>query len=361
MGRPRQGWKLRWPTSGGPATVRFTHDGRQHELGTGEVDEARAARRAAELYAGVVGGIVEVKRHRARATLVSRTLQQVGASWLTEVDGAMLDPETAKTYAIYLSAHLGPWFGTLEGVTTARASEYVARRLRQVKGSTVRKELSCLRGLLAWAVERRLVPSAPALPSVPKRAAGTAHAGGRRTKTPLSPAEVQRVIAALPLRSKIGGWPVRDRYTVAYETQLRPATLDELSVPEHYTKGARYLRIRATDDKGRYERLVPLTKAAREALDRVCPKAGPIFGRHRCRHLIKAAARAALPRDKAKTFFQYELRAAGITHALERTGNLPGVQYLAGHKHASTTARYVRETLRAAEAVVFRGRERRNP
>lgn len=359
MGRPREGWTLRPPKPGRKYhTVRFTHNGRQVEPSTGEADPVRAAERAAEIYAQATRGVAPVKRRRAPTALVGRALGEVGASWLSEVDGSLLDAETAKTYGLYLSTHLGPFFRTLDGVTTERTKEYLSERLRTVKGSTVRKELSCLRSLLAWAVERKLLQEAPIVASVPKRTPGTAHPQGRREHTELSPAEVLKLIAALPERSK-HGWPVRARFVVAYETTLRPATIDALSVPEHYRKGSRYLRLEAEDDKGRFERHVPLSKAARDALDSICPEDGSIFGSHDYRDQLEKAAKAALPKDKAATFFGYELRGAGITHLLERTGNMPGVQYLAGHKHTNTTAKYVRASLRAAEEVVSGRRSKR--
>ena len=352
MARPREGWKLRPPKTGRKFyTVRFTHEGRQVEPSTGETDAVRAAERAAEIYAQATRGVAPVQPRRLATALGGRQLGEVAASWLSEVDGTTLDRETARTYALYVSTHLGPFFGTLDRVE-ALGPQYVAARLRLVKGATVRKELSCLRGLLAWAVERGLLSSMPALPSVPKRAAGTAHRQGRRQHTELSPAEVEALLEAMPERS-VHGWPVRARFVVAYETTLRPATLDALSVPEHYTKGARYLRLQAEDDKGRYERMVPLSARARAALDAVCPEKGTIFGRHDYRDQLEKAASLALSPDKAATFFGYEFRGAGITHRLEETGNLPGVQYLAGHKLTSTTARYVRASLRAAEQVVL--------
>jgi hypothetical protein len=54
----------------------------------------------------------------------------------------------------------------------------------------------------------------------------------------------------------------------------------------------------------------------------------------------------------AKVFCFQHFRSAGITHLLERTGNLPGVMYIAGHRLAATTSKYVRPSLRAAEQVV---------
>jgi site-specific recombinase XerC len=64
-----------------------------------------------------------------------------------------------------------------------------------------------------------------------------------------------------------------------------------------------------------------------------------------------------LPAAIADRFCGAHLRSAFITHALEKTGNLAGVQYLAGHKQAKTTGGYARPSFRAAEAALaaFRG------
>jgi hypothetical protein len=55
------------------------------------------------------------------------------------------------------------------------------------------------------------------------------------------------------------------------------ARIDGLSVPEHYSRGASSLRITPEIDKMRSAREVPLTAAAREALD------ATISDRIRCR------------------------------------------------------------------------------
>ena len=74
------------------------------------------------------------------------------------------------------------------------------------------------------------------------------------------PAELAReqvlaVINRLPEYSaskRVSPFPVRGRFVVAYETALRPATLDALCVPQHYTKGAASLTITDEIDKARY-------------------------------------------------------------------------------------------------------------
>lgn len=350
MGRPRQGWKLRKKPGERCWRVVFTHAGKQVERGTGQELEELAVAEAERIYAAAIAGQLPASRRRAKpAALVGRPLGEVAAQWLSEVDGTLLDSETAKTYGGYFSKHLGEFFGTVEMLSNyERARQYVAHRLRSVQGVTVRKELSAARGLLAWLYGE----DAPPLPSVPKRAHGTPHRQGKRQSTELSPAEVRALLRAVDDRQ------LRAFFTLLYETTLRPATLRALSCPEHYRIGSAELHIPDGADKARAGRTVPLSQAAQKALQSVA-LAGPIFGPLPYRRAFQRAARAALG-AKAATAHPYDLRRAGITHRLERTGNLPGVQYLAGHSNPATTGLYVRASFRAAEAVVL-GRRRRSP
>jgi site-specific recombinase XerC len=173
---------------------------------------------------------------------------------------------------------------------------------------------------------------------------------------------VRAIIAALPelssSRKLKTQYPIRARFLVAYETGLRPSTLDALSVPEHYHRGSRLLVLSNDVDKSRWGRELPLSTRARKALDAVAPESGPIFGRHDYRERLDEAARKVLPPAVADRFAGAHFRSAMITHILEQTGNLAGVQYLAGHKQAKTTGGYARPSLRAAEAALeaFQGR-----
>jgi len=348
MPRPLEGWKIRKRKGRRCYSVIFTAHGKQTELGTGAEDAERAAIEAARIYAEAQTGRRVRRRKVSAHSLEGRQLGEAGALWLNEVDGTMLDEETAKTYGWYFRAHFVPYFGTVEAITTERVRSYVAERLRHVKGSTVRKEVSCLRGFLAWMLgpER-----APLLPSVPKRAHGTEHVNGKRRATELSPAEVRRLLLAVKDKK------LRAFFTLLYETTLRPATLMLLSAPEHYRKGASELVIPAGADKNRLARTVPLSVQARKSLDSMAEN-GPIFGALSYRHHFARAREKALTGSKAVTAHPYDLRRAGITHYLERTGNLPGVQYLAGHKNPATTGRYVQASMRAAAVVVSRTKSR---
>src|SRR6187399_1931446 len=97
---------------------------------------------------------------------------------------------------------------------------------------------------------------------------------------------------------------------------------------------------------------VPLTAAARAALDSVCPKEGLIFGRHDYRNQLRKAVKDALPAHRAALFIGAHFRSARITHWLENTGNLPGTQHMAGHLLVTTTARYSKSSKRAAESML---------
>src|SRR5690606_17190467 len=124
--------------------------------------------------------------------------------------------------------------------------------------------------------------------------------------------ECARVIAALPQWTRPRGdapsFAVRARFVVAWETALRPATLDALSVPEHYSRGADSLQISDEIDKARFGRVLPLTDAARAALDGVCRSGhvGLIFGCHDYRWQLAKAALSVLPPSKARTFTGYD-------------------------------------------------------
>jgi integrase len=188
---------------------------------------------------------------------------------------------------------------------------------------------------------------------VPKRAHGTEHKNGKRQATELSPFEVRKVLAA------VKDPKARAFFTLMYEATLRPATLKLIQAPEHYRRGAAQLHIPKGADKNRLGRTVPLSVAARKALDSVVGY-GLIFGPLPYRRPFEKAATKALSEAKAATAHPYDLKRAGITHRLERTNNLPGVQYLAGHKNPSTTGRYVQASMRAAEAAIS-GTRRRSP
>ena len=160
------------------------------------------------------------------------------------------------------------------------------------------------------------------------------------------------IVCALPARTR-AGQPLRAYFEVMRETGLRPGTLQRLRAPDDYQPGSQYLRIRAEADKARYAREVPLTARAREVLDELCPAEGIIFPKFAWRYPLRAAALAAgLEPERASQVKPYDFRHSVATELTERSGNLLGVGYLLGHRHATTTNQYVHARRRAAESVL---------
>lgn len=286
-------------------------------------------------------------------------LETLTGKWLEDI-GSTIDPETADLYRLHMRTHLCPHFGNdPHAIRSSAVAEYGRLRLRVVKRTTLQKERSTLRGFLAWCEEQGYLVEPVEIPKLPRKATGTAFATRRRGKaTVLTPEECEQLIVMLPQwsRPRAGqpSFPVRARFIVAYETALRPATLDALSVPEHYSRGAETLVITDEIDKARFGRTLPLTAAARGALDSVCRvgRTGLLFGEHDYRWQLRKAAKAiGLPAHKLRTFCAYDLRHNRLTELAEG-GNLTGVAYLAGHKRVTTTSIYVRPGLRAGERAL---------
>jgi len=357
MGRHRQGWKIRPPREGRAVwTVRWWNGERQVERSTGATDRRAASEAAARLYAAAVHAPPRIARGVGSGAVTA----EVSAQWLASLRGSHADG-TIATWEVYARGFV-EWFPTLPDLTPVRAAEYVSARLRQVRAVTVRKEATALRSLVAWLRQYDWIGWDVPVPPVPRGALGTPHPKRHRVKAPkLSPAEVERFLKALPVRSERHGFPVRARFAVAYWTGLRPSTLDRLSVPEHYQRGASILTLTEDADKNRWGREVPLAPEARKALDSACPEAGLIFERHDYREHIATAAAAVLDAKRASVFTAAHLRSARATHLCEKADalNLPGIQYLLGHRQLSTTSGYIEPSLRAARAALKQGRGRR--
>jgi len=347
MAGKTQGWKLHRDPESGVYRVRFRVDGKRYHRSTGKTDRAEAQSAAARLVRRVTEG------DRLDHAAPDVPLPELIGSWLAGV-GAAVSPETSRTWELYAGTHFIPHFRNTEGLCSERRlRDYMRLRLGVVKARTVQKELSALRSLFAWMVERGLLHEVPAVPRVPRRATGTAHPSGRRKRIVLSPEEMDAIVAALPERTR-DGHPCQAYFAIMRETGLRPGTLQRLRAPDDYRPGAPFLKIRAEADKARYEREVPLTARAREVLDEVCPNEGLIFRKFAWRYPLREAARTAgLEPDRASKVKPYDFRHSVATELTERSGNLLGVGYLLGHRHATTTNQYVHARRRAAESVLL--------
>jgi integrase len=215
------------------------------------------------------------------------------------------------------------------------------------------------RGRLAkWAHHRGHLDQLPELRMPGARVLGHSDESARKSAFLVFTAkEIAAIIAKLPEFATVNSsgerFPVRTRFVVAWESSLRPATLAKLSVPENYRPGATALTITDEMDKNRFRRELPLSEAARKALDSICPGKGLIFGAHDFRTPLRAAARAAGIDDyRADRISDYDFRHSRLTHLGQVTSNLSGIMYLAGHRQPSTTAKYMRPQRAAAEEVL---------
>jgi site-specific recombinase XerC len=350
MGRRAKGPQVRW--RGTHWQVYFTIGGERHYETTGitsERDRRAAERRGREIYQEALAWGARRKR-RAVSGYRQGDLKTLLGEWLEEHTGR---PATIETYAAYAGFWLGE-FRTVQNLTSVRIGHYVRRRLRRVLAQSLRQELSVLRSFLRWMVATEYLTEAPAVPALRKGEAGTRSKVRRRCAAPeISPEEIDAILDRLPERSVRDGLIVRARFVVQYETALRPATIARLRAPDNYSKGTTQLVLTEDDDKLRYGRAVPLTDLAREALESVVPVDGLIFGEHRgVERYLRDAAKGILDERRRNVLCPQHLRSAAITHALERSQNLAGVQYLAGHKRSSTTGRYCRPSFRAGIEVV---------
>lgn len=339
MGRTAKGWSL--VPRRGVQHVRFTWAKKRYELSTGQRDEGLAAPEAGRIYAEVISGKYKPALAGARALLVD-----VVADWI-DAKRSELDEETVATYASYSVRWLKHFGPTIGSITRATAADWRRVRLLEVSASSVRKELSAMRGLVAFALEQGLIAEVPMIDGVGKKATGR-RVRAKRPHYDITPDQVDTLLSAIPPRLR-GGHAGRARFILAYETGLRPATLDGLSCPENYTKGGTHLQIPDELDKARFGRPLPLTARAREALDAVIVGDGPIFGVHDYRETWSNALEAAgLP----NTIVPYDLRHARIQHLLDAGEPMTGVAYLVGHTLLTTTNAYVKASRRQAEKMV---------
>ncbi len=357
-----RGWTLRQESPDHTVYVRFrpAPGARTIERSTGTKDPRTADVEAAKIVARErAGGHVSRKKVRVGVGQPLSDFTEGWTTWLAATHAAT----TIATWEGYAVSHFEQFFGTAAGVTSEACASYQRARLAKVEGTTVRKEQSALRSLIAYLEEAGAVPPGAVVPRLPKRATGTSHpARRRRTAPPLTPEQTRALIRRLPEWSsskKVGRFAIRARFIVGYETGLRPSTLDRLQCPRHYRIGSKVLRLDKASVKERWARDVPLSRRALRVLDYVLRAlgpnySGPIFGWHNYRKHIAKAAAEALPPDVAERFCGAHLRSAMLTHGLTAGVDLPSMQWLVGHTLVSTTARYVKPGFEGAARAVAR-------
>jgi integrase len=358
MGRKAEGLKL--VERDGYWYARFTWAKQRHFISTGESDRRRAQVEAERIYGEIVSGR---RRKVSAAVRVSAPLLELFADWLGTLEG-VLDAQTLKTYrTTYVGRHFLDFFGKLDDVADeSQVDAYARARLRKVLRSTVHKELGALRGFLRWAKMEGFITAIPTFPEFPKTAKGKRSGAQRAKANELTEAQVLAAIQALPaISSRISKkdrkrFAVRARFVVAYETGLRPATLDALVLGKHWSPANGFLLIPDEDDKSRYGRSVSLTDGAQQALHETVRALGLrdgdlIFGAHDYRTYLKAAGGVAL----VKKLAPYDFRHARGTHLANRGAALPGIAYQLGHTQLTTTNKYAHATKAAGDLALTAG------
>lgn len=331
------------------------------DVAGGEAHGQRLEQAAREAYAAIVSGRSLDPTQRGRLNTAA-TLRELLSAFLAE--DALAYPASAKltvTHASHFEAFAedDPNGRTpLEELTSdAGPTDFVLWRLRRVLKTTVIKEVSTLYRFYAWALKREHIASLPPRPAWPKKAIGVRSGPQRETPVQVTHAQALAIIDAMPEWSARGRSarkiPVRDLARLAYETGLRPSTIARLSCPEHYSPGANRIWVPPDIDKGRNAgRWVPLTTIAQAILSRHA-KEGVLFGRHDLRVQWKRAAAKVLPPAVAAKFSIYDFRHAAGRRMVEASGgNLLGAAHMLGHKHLTTTNRYLAPAEHHGEAVV---------
>jgi len=366
VSRPNEGWSVGDPrTPGGVRTVRFSFNKRQCEISTGERGYTEACAAAARLVPEYIARGGPAPKVGGKKLHPDALLGPIAADWVDSLAPTALN----EAFALQIVAHIVPWFRTLDRLTPELCPEYYTHRLGQVQRSTVTKEVTCLRAFVEWLHGKGLTSVKPDdLPAVPKRDPGTPHKVGKREPQAVEPAELRAILHGLPARCKerrkeSGNETLcRLLYALYYETGLRPKTIHSLAVPDNWRKGEDVLRLAAKNDKTKFARAVPISRAARLILHWLTEggtRRGPIFGRRPDhRDTVKRVAKAVLG-ERGAHFQFYDLRRAAGTHAINAGAPLTGVAWLLGHKHVSTTSKYIKPGQRAAEQAL-RARRKSN-
>lgn len=360
MGRRAEGWRIRRvPEPNGPFQVRFTHDGRRYEFALGTCDPGAATEAAARRYSDVVSGRHATQAKVERSVHDDTPALHLFALWIDAMKNTRA-AGTVRTWKVYART-FARTFVVASDFTAAKVDAFVSERLGAALRKTIAKELSALRTFLEWAVKAGHLVDAPAVPKLPRSAAGT-RTGTRKERHTAFPREtLERLLAAMPAWSRAK--PARDgkperRFAVAayfsvlWETGLRGGTIDRLEAPRHYRVGAAQLFVSDDIDKNKFGRKLDLTDGARAALDSVAPMKGAIFGKHdRRRYLDDAAKEIGMGDEDRASFCAYDIRHSRATQLLEATGNLPGVAFIVGHTQVTTTNKYAHGSARAARDV----------
>jgi len=325
---------------------RFWHAGETVTLSTRTRDPAEARRIAAQLYAETVSG-----RRRVDAPKRGK-LSPIVAEWLAAIEPPIVSQGDWNRCELTWRVQLLPRFPNIENLTPASIGDFYQARLREVKRETVRKDRAVLVRFVKWAsMQGRNYIDRVDVPPLAKKVRGVQAVPGREV-TEIDRAEVLAILRLLPTYSERKRRPVRALITLGAEYGLRREMMEKLRVPEHYKLGDDEIRITAEIDKEGEARALELTPLAREALERIAPEEGLIFGRYDYRRTLRKAAAQVIGEERARYLTLRDLRHAALTDLAECTQSVGAVAAIAGHRDLQTTSRYFNARKRAATAAL---------
>ena len=296
-------------------------------------------------------GLEAEKRARARNENLglgpynARTPAQGGITFKDLADGYLLAKQSqmARTSIDALFWKLGavilPELGSTEAMrlTAYRMDQYVAKRLRYVKRTTVHRELSDIQAILNWAVKRQYLSRNPiAGYEKPKR--------DDEVIQPPTQAEINAMLPHCPAHL------VR-ALTLSYYTGVRPGNSELLGLEwVAIDWDLNLILIRSAKKGGRPYRLVPLHESFLEILKAWHAQddysTGLIihYRGRRVRSFKKAFARAKKKAGITRRLPPYAFRHAFATYALGMGADLKSTSEILGHSRPDTTTRIYQHT-----------------
>lgn len=354
MGRRADGWKLRQKPGSPYWFIRFTNPdtGKRIDRSTGCKGKRAAGHEAAKIYAAVVSGEGLPVAGGLRASSDDE-LKDLVAEWVVHLEDIGKSEDWIGTCETYAAAHWLSRWSCLDDITGPTVQKYISQRMRsknkkgkRISPVSVRKELSALSRFLHYCKDQGLLVDMPRWES-PK---------GKSDYQPvcLSREQVEAILANLPTRDKHKlKLPCREWYTVMWATSFRKGTMARLKWRDIDLREG-VIHVRASTDKKRHGRTVPLTPAAIKALKSLGPGVGLVFGPMDFRAILRSAAKdAGIPEDIAKRITaNHTIRHSRLTDFASRSKNIAAIQHMAGHSDLASTMKYVHGSLDGARDLL---------
>jgi integrase len=324
--------------------ARYRHDAEVQTRTAAHAEERR--RLAAVAATGSPYAIVDEAAAKVEATHepVGPTFGEVVESYWENYAPSKLKPSTRFGYRSAIDYHLLPRFKKtpLAGVDAGAVRSFDATLAAEGQGAAIRRNVQIvIRSIVCrYAVEAKLLPEAPRMPPLPKKA--------KKIPEVISAEQATAIIAA----ARTAGH--RLVLLLAFHAGLRSCEIRALRVDDVDLKKnvvrvdeAEYRGVYGTPKSGN-DREVPLTNELRAALaDAICGKGrrafvavtkhGKPWAKNGLRNMfLRVAKRAGIV--EGSTF--HHLRHGFVTTLLDRGVGAHIVQDLAGHADLTTTQRY---------------------